>query len=363
MRRPMLLVGVALAMVLAGLGAWQLVGRQDEGVTIRAHFTGVPGLYEGNNVSVLGVPVGKVEKIEPRGTEVVVTMTVPSDLKLPADASAVIVPASLVTDRVVELTPAYVGGPVLEGDADIPASRTRVPVEFDDLVRSVTGMAESLTKLEKKTGAIDEFLGVSATNARGNGTALRQAIHGAASAMSVFAGNRQSTEALVRSLAKLTKLLAASDSTIRSFGTTVTDATHFMSSESANLKASLDAMLDLVFDVEKFVRTHKAGLKRGMSDLDVTARTLTRRSKQLGEAVDLLPLLMQNLIRTYDAEHRSVRTHGELWEGVLTAAELRQICQAATQLPACDTAGDLLALGADLGLTELILGTIAEQSR
>lgn len=356
MRR--LILPLAVVLVLAALVGIRLVTAGENTVIITAHFRGVPGLYEGNNVAVLGVPVGKVETIEPHGTDVVVTLSVPADLKVPADASAVIVPASLVTDRFVELTPAYTTGPVLKDDAVIPAARTRTPVEFDDVVRAVSGMADDLAKLENRTGAIDEFLGAAAANARGNGAALREAIAGASTAMSIFARNKENTTQLVRSLAKLTTLLAASDSTIRSFGRTVTDATKFMSQESESLNAALDTTLDMVFDVEAFVRTHKTQLKKSMKDLDVTAKTLAGRSKELGEAIDTLPLLMQNVTRAYDPQRHAFRVHAELFDSLLSANQVVAICKVATKLPACDAAGGLLSLGSDLGLTELLLGTI-----
>jgi phospholipid/cholesterol/gamma-HCH transport system substrate-binding protein len=356
MRRLILPLCVALALVTV-LGV-RLLTAQDETVTIKAHFAGVPGLYEGNNVAVLGVAVGKVEAIEPRGADVVVTLSVPADLKIPANASAVIVPASLVTDRFVELRPAYKTGPVLQDGAVIPAARTATPVEFDDLVRAVSGMADDLSKLERGTGAIDKFLSAGARNAKGNGAALREAIAGASTAMSIFSRNKQNTTELVRSLAKVTELLAASDNTIRSFGKTVMDTTTFMSQESNSLNVALDTTLDLVFQVEAFVRTHKSQLKKSMEDLDVTAKTIASRSKELGEAVDTLPLMMQNLARAYDPKHRALRAHAELFEGVLTATEATAICKVATKLPACSAVGGVLSLGADLGLTELLLGTI-----
>ncbi len=348
-----------IAVVTAALVGVKLLDGGADTKIVKAHFTGAPGLYEGNTVAVLGVPVGKVEKLEPRGTDVVITLSIPADLAVPKDVSAFIVPASLVTDRFVELSPAYTGGPQIEHGAVIPPERTRVPVSFDDVVRAVSGMASDLAKLEKGTGVIDEFLGVGAANARGNGAALREAIHGASTAMSVFARNRGNTQALVRSLARLTKLLAASDATIRSFGTSVTDATMFMSRESKSLEAALTASLDLVVDVEKFVRTHKARIKQGINGLDGTMKTMTGGAKSLGEAIDNLPLLLQNLTRAYDPKRRALRAHAEVFDGILTAGQLTLICREVTKLPACDTAGDLLGLGADLGLTELLLGTVS----
>ncbi len=47
------------------------------------------------------------------------------------------VAASVVSDRYVQLTPAYTSGPQLADDAVIPVSRTAVPVEVDQIYASL----------------------------------------------------------------------------------------------------------------------------------------------------------------------------------------------------------------------------------
>lgn len=353
---------LSLGLIAGGGSAIQRLGGE-ETKTITAHFTGVPGLYEGNKVAVLGVPVGTVEKIEANGTEVVVTLSVPADLLVPAKAEAVIVPASLVTDRYVELTPAYESGEVMAADADIPASRTRTPVEFDDVVKAVSGLAGDLAVLEHGSGAIDQFLGAAAVNAKGNGAALRRVIQGASTAISAFAADPSRTAGLVKSLASLAELLAANDTTIRSFATTVTDATEFLAGESRNMRSALSETLDMVAGIETFVRTHETAMIAGVNGLDATVATLAARSAELGEALDVLPLLFQNVARAYDPERRAIRARAEFFEGALSLAELTLICKEVTGLPACSLGGDILGLGSDLGLTELLLGLLSTGAR
>lgn len=358
MRRNVTVAAILLTLLITGLAFQRLTATEDT-ITVTAHFVGVPGLYEGNDVAVLGLPVGSVEKIEPRGREVEVTLTIPSDLKVPANATASVVPASLVTDRYVELGPPYTKGPVMADGAHIPVARTQVPAEFDDIVRSLSSLAGDLSQIEGRTGAIEEFLGVSARNARGNGEALRRAIAGTSAALSAFAKDPKNTKNLVRSLARLASLLASSDDTIRSFGKTVADTTAFMAAESTNLNRALGATLDMVARVEAFVRENKSSLKDGMEDLDVTAQTLAGRTREISEAVDLLPLLFENLHRAYDPARRTLRARVEAWEGLLTLQEFELICREASRLPACSLAGNIMSLGSDLGLTELLLGTLS----
>src|SRR6516164_8855511 len=114
-RRERLVLGagaviVAAALVTGGVLVYQ-AGHKN--IQVTAYFTETIGVYPGSTVRVLGVPVGTVTAVQPQGTQVKVTMTVDSGVTVPADAKAVVVAASVVSDRYVQLTPAYTGGPQL----------------------------------------------------------------------------------------------------------------------------------------------------------------------------------------------------------------------------------------------------------
>ena len=79
-------------------------------------------------MKILGIDVGEVTGVHPNGATVTVKMTYDSKYKLPKNAISVIVANSLVSDRYIQLAPAYNGsGPVLANDATIPVSRTAAP--------------------------------------------------------------------------------------------------------------------------------------------------------------------------------------------------------------------------------------------
>ncbi len=75
---------------------------------------------------MVGVPVGTIDSIKPRASDVEVTMTVRDDVKLPADARAIVIAPNLVSARFVQFTPAYTGGPVLADGAQDRAGPHRV---------------------------------------------------------------------------------------------------------------------------------------------------------------------------------------------------------------------------------------------
>ena len=104
------LAAVALAVLLL-VGAAFVVRRVFFApTTIYAYFPTATSIYPGDEVRVSGVKVGTIDKIEPDGTQVKMTMSVDRGIQVPADAKAVIVAQNLVAARYVQLTPAYRSG-------------------------------------------------------------------------------------------------------------------------------------------------------------------------------------------------------------------------------------------------------------
>ncbi len=93
-------LAVLLAAVLATAGCGVFGGSDTK--TLTARFDRTVGLYEQSDVRILGVKVGQVTGIEPEGDSVRVEMEYDAKYDLPADAKAVVVAPSIVSDRYVE---------------------------------------------------------------------------------------------------------------------------------------------------------------------------------------------------------------------------------------------------------------------
>lgn len=110
---------VALASVLAAAAAVALAWPERQSRhTLVAHFVSTVGIHEGSQVRVLGVAIGEVVRVRPAGSRVEVEVSYDARQPVPADVRAVIIPPSVVSDRYVQLTPAYAGGPVLTDGAE-----------------------------------------------------------------------------------------------------------------------------------------------------------------------------------------------------------------------------------------------------
>ncbi|QLY27682.1 MCE family protein [Nocardia huaxiensis] len=145
-RKAALAAGVTAAVVATGVAGvtWaNSASAADQQVC--AEFKDTVGLYEGNSVTMLGVDIGTVSKIEALGDRMRVTMSIASKYTLPADVTAVTMSSSIVTDRHVELANPYTGGDRFDTAKCIPLERTKTPIGISEALDAMGVLAEDLT--------------------------------------------------------------------------------------------------------------------------------------------------------------------------------------------------------------------------
>lgn len=145
-------------------------------MTVTAHSDSAAGLYEGNVVAVLGMPVGKVSKVTSKGSYVEAELTVDKKVKIPAAVRAVTISTSILTDRQVELTPPYRGGPVLKNHDTIGLTRTKTPVAFDRVLDMLDKVSKSLKGDGKGGGPIADVSDAAVAITDGNGKKILAAL-------------------------------------------------------------------------------------------------------------------------------------------------------------------------------------------
>ena len=85
-----LIATLAIASFLIGKKLWKDVEKN----TYSAYFSEANGLFVGDEIRILGVAVGVVDKIEPQPTSSKVTFSVDKQYSVPADARAAILSPS-----------------------------------------------------------------------------------------------------------------------------------------------------------------------------------------------------------------------------------------------------------------------------
>jgi virulence factor Mce-like protein len=324
-------------------------------IHITAYFTESNGIYAGNHVDILGLPVGSVSSVTPEPSRVKVVLSLPADTKIPLDAQAFIVPPSVISDRYVGLSPAWNGtGPTMPDGYVLPVSRTHEPAEFDQLVGSLTTLFNALGPKEAGAkGAVGRLIKVLSENLEGNGQYLRKSIEGLSSATGALTADGGAFAELIKNLDVLSRNLAARTSQISSFESDLATATGELARERGDITAVIDNLSTGLLGLASFIRSHRAALHGDVHDLVVTTSVLLRHQRALIETLDNLPLAAQNLARVGRNDAIIVR-HADVGQNEVINQQLRrQICEALGPLCALLTGGSSTSEAPSSGLEKL----------
>lgn len=313
-----------VAALLLTAGLW-LVFRDAGGTRLSAYFGKTVGLYAGSSVRVLGVKVGEVTGVTPQGDAVRVDMRVDS-APLPADVGAVVVAPSLVSDRYVQLTPAYDSGPVLASGTVLPKDRTATPAELDDLYSSLDKLSTALgPNGANQKGALSDVLDTAAANLRGNGGALNSTVGDLAELAKTLDGSKDDLFSTVQNLNSFTGALAASDQELNEFYARVADVSKFLAADSSDVGAALSSLGGALGDVQQFVQDNKASLESNVDKLASLTKVLVDQRAALAEVLDIAPTGATNFINSYDAASGTIAVRDNLNE--LTNPPILTICR------------------------------------
>ncbi|MGH3877116.1 MAG: MCE family protein [Actinophytocola sp.] len=313
-----------LGLLVAGALWW--VGTTSPGTRLTAHFDRAVGVYPGSEVKVLGIGVGRITEVEPRGDRVRVAMTVDEGIEIPADASAVVVAPSLVSDRYVQLTPAYDGGPLMRDGTTIPLARTDTPVEIDDLTRSVNELATALgPNGANADGALSDVLDTAAANLSGNGELFGETIRSLSDATAALADSRGDLFATVDNLSRFTKALADSDAQVRAFNDRLAGVAGYLADDRDELGTALSSLGTSLGRVKGFIGQHKDKISSNVDNLTGVTQALVDQRAAVAEILDVAPLAMSNFLSTYDAASASFAIRGNLNE--LTYPPVLMLCR------------------------------------
>jgi phospholipid/cholesterol/gamma-HCH transport system substrate-binding protein len=300
-----LVVAAGLSMFLGG----------DDSKRLTAHFPRTVSVYEGSAVKVLGVQVGAVDKVTPSGTDVVVQMHYSSDLKVPADAKAVIVSPSIVGDRYIQLTPVYESGPKLADGAVLQTQDTAVPLELDQIYSSIDQLDVALGPTgANKNGALSDLLATTAKNFGGEGAQFHQTIKNFSTLSQTLDDNKDALFGSARELEGFINTLATNDTTVRQFNQSLSSVSDMLSGEKEELAAALHNLSIGLGDVATFVRDNKDILSKNIEHINRVAKVLVKQRAALDETLRDAPLALNNLTLTYNPQAGTLDTNANLGE-------------------------------------------------
>lgn len=330
--------------------------RSEETKTLTAHFPRTVSLYEGSMVKVLGVPVGEVEKVTPSGTDVVVTMRYDADVRVPADAQAVIIAPSVVGDRYVQLTPVYDQGRVLADGATLQIEDTAVPLELDQIYSSLDELNVALgPNGANREGALTDFLEVTAANFGGQGAQFHQTIQDFSQFSQTLEDNKEELFGSFTELEGFLNTLATNDQTVRDFNTSLSAVSDLLAGEREELAASLRNLSIGLGEVAQFVKDNRDILGKNITHINRVAKVLVKQRAALEESLRSAPVALNNLALTFNPQAGTLDTHANLGEALnqLEADPTTFVCGILDQNDPsgelCELAGTVLPRSAPFG--------------
>jgi phospholipid/cholesterol/gamma-HCH transport system substrate-binding protein len=300
--RPALAAALVVVVVLGVYLAWP--GRN--GHKVVGYFASAVGLYPSDEVRVVGVPIGRIDSIEPRANDVKVTMTLQDDVKIPADARAIIVAPNIVSARFVQLTPAYTGGAVMADGATIGLDRTGVPVEWDEIKDQLTQLSAQLGPDHGAQGPLAAFIDQAAATFDGNGDSFRQALRELSQTAGRLGDSSGDIFGTVKNLQVLVNALSQSNEQIVQFSDHVASVSQVLADSSANLDSTLGTLNQALTDIRGFLRDNNETLVGTVNKVADLTKVLSDHSDDIEQVLHVTPNGLANFYNIYEPAQGTV---------------------------------------------------------
>lgn len=360
MTRRTVIVAIIVAAAAMVLGAGYTL-RPAAGTgqrTIVAHFDNVIGLYTGNTVAVLGMPVGQVASIRPHSTYVEVVLDVDANVPLPADVQAVTVGTSILTDRHVELTPPYSGGPLLADGTTLGLERTKTPIEFDRVLKMVDKLGTALGGDGHGGGPMADILTATSEITTTSGKQIKAALGQLSEALRTGdddgQATRQNITAIIANLGRITDAAAQNQDVVRAFGADIRALSDIAAQEGIGRGSTGRSLNQVLQQVNSLLTDNGDNLAATLRSSNALTKALVDYRRELSEVFDVAPLAIDNVVNAMDTDNGMLRVGAHFDSVFFDSSMTKEVCNilGLRQL-GCRT-GTIRDLGPDFGVTSVL---------
>jgi virulence factor Mce-like protein len=223
------------------------------------------------------------------------TLEITEGIKIPADATLAVIPVTVISDRYVQLFPAYKSGPTL-GDGDhIALEDTSIPAELDDVLNELQGLLEALEPEEEgEDGSLARLITSLDRVFKGRSDDLAGTLEGSATVLENLADSNADIQGLIRNLDRLFASLATRASQIGIVNERFRLVAEALSGDQENLEGTIENIT--------FLSDEVAGLLADSGD-------------DLGESLGRLAHVLNTVL-----EHQDALSRGIQWGNVIAQA-------------------------------------------
>ena len=302
-------LAVALAVILAG-GAVVLLRNTDRTnrTHVVAYFENSNGIYAGDDVRIVGVPVGqdRVHRAAaPAGQDLVLVrqQVQGSGRRQGRD------PVADAGDRAghsahTRPTPS---GPVMEDNAVIPRERTAVPVEWDEVRQQLEKLTETLQPTEPGgVSPLGSVINTAADNLRGEGANIRDTIIKLSQAVSALGDHSTDIFSTVKNLAILVSALQDSTDLMRQLNQNLATVTGLLANDPDEVANAVRDLNNVVGDVQTFVAENRETLGTTSDKLAGVTQALTDSLGDIKQVLHVAPNTLQNYVNIWQPAQGAV---------------------------------------------------------
>ncbi|BBY64927.1 MCE family protein [Mycolicibacterium helvum] len=298
--RRLAVAAVLVVVLVAGLVAVVRTSDTIGRTHLVAYFDNSNGIFVGDEVRIVGVPVGRIDKIEPQPTQVKISFWLDDKYNVPADAKAVILSPSLVTSRAIQLTPPYTSGPVMADNTVIGRDRTAVPVEFDDFRQQLQKLNTALQPTQPGgVSTLGALVNTTADNLRGQGAAIRDTIIKLSQAISALGDHSNDLFTTLKNLSLLVSALQGSTDLLAQLNHNLAAVTHLVADDPHEVGNAVRDVADLATQLTGFVNDNRESLGITADKLASVSQALHDSIPDIKNVLHVAPNTLQNFINIY----------------------------------------------------------------
>jgi phospholipid/cholesterol/gamma-HCH transport system substrate-binding protein len=298
-RRTRIVLAAVLVLALIG-GVGALIRSSGGRTHVVGYFDNANNVFVGDAVMILGVTVGRIDKIEPQPDRVKISFWYDDKYKVPADAKAVVLSPNLVTIRALQLTPAYTGGPVMANGTVLPLARTAVPMEWDDLRAQLEKLTEILQPTQPGgVSTLGSFVNTAAGNLRGQGQDIRQAVVKLSQAVSALADHSGDLYGTFKNLAALVSALHDSGSLLRQLNQNLAAVSELLANDPNEVGAVLTADNEVATKATAFLDDNRETLGVTSDKVAELSKAVLESIDDIKQALHIGPNVFQNVLNIY----------------------------------------------------------------
>lgn len=285
-----LVTAVVTTLLASSIGNFPLFSDQYE---VTAEFTDATGLLKGDVVKAAGVTVGRVTGIDFVDGLAVVTLSIGSDIELPADLGAAIRYRNLIGQRMVVLTESPDGGSGLTEDGDlIPIARTEPAFDLSVLFNSLRPLIRT-TNPEDINIVTSELLQAM----EGRGAEIESLIGNIATITHAIGSKNTELEVLLENVNTVTADLAGRDQQLtRTLGNIETFLTS-ISQGREDLAVAIDTLDEAARRLDRVVEENDGNIRAEVDDLAILLDAVNDKRAALKKAVRRLPEVLRAVSR------------------------------------------------------------------